>query len=413
MLPACIRRGKLGLSGFATAPSGGSNSMALSQFDNLIDASSTKILIKSIVTVIFCVGIAVCAQAQNAQPNSTNESWSATTQTAVENTSPSRTTDSHVRSGNQSVDKQSVEALGPNGRYQPSFETERETIHVNATTTRTVVRSYRWDVNGQRNLQQITEEEAKSSASGDVHVIRTTSESDGNGNLQVIQREVADTKKTSPEVLETKTTTYLPNGNGGLTPSLQTQELQERIADHRVEVKKTLLQANSSGNWEVAEVKVTALKEDNKNRTSEERISRPDSEGGLSEVSRTVGKETENAAGEKNTTVETYFTNAPGVAADGSLRLNWQVTTVQKTDSGRKTTEQQSKQPNPNDTNGELQVTTKTKYTVRYAASSTEETKTIQERDINGSFNVVSAEVRESDQAPASQEQLAPSEKPK
>jgi hypothetical protein len=387
--------------------------MAVSQLDNPIDALSTKFIIKLIISVIFCALAPVCAQAQNAQPSGTTESWTATTQTSLQNTSPSRTTDSHVRSGNQTVDKQIVEALGPNGRYQSSSETEKETIHVDATTTRTVVRSYSWDVNGQRDLQQVKEEEARSSASGDVHVIRTMSESDGNGNLQVIQREVADTRKISPDVQETKTTTYLPNGNGGLTPSLQTQELQKRIAGHRVEVKKTLLQPNSSGNWEVAEAKETTLKEENKNRTSEERISRPDSEGGLSEVSRTVGKETENSAGEKNTTVETYFTNAPGVAADGSLRLNWQVTTVEKTNAGGKTTEQQGKQPNPNDTNGGLQVTTKTKYTVRYAASSTEETKTVQERDINGAFNVVSAEARKSDQAPTAQEQLAPSAKPK
>jgi hypothetical protein len=413
MLSTLIRRGKLGLSGFATAPTGGSNRMAVSQLDNPIDALSTKFIIKLIISVIFCALAPVCAQAQNAQPNGTTESWTATTQTSLQNTSPSRTTDSHVRSGNQTVDKQIVEALGPNGRYQSSSETEKETIHVDATTTRTVVRSYSWDVNGQRDLQQVKEEEARSSASGDVHVIRTMSESDGNGNLQVIQREVADTRKISPDVQETKTTTYLPNGNGGLTPSLQTQELQKRIADHRVEVKKTLLQPNSSGNWEVAEAKETTLKEENKNRTSEERISRPDSEGGLSEVSRTVGKETENSAGEKNTTVETYFTNAPGVAADGSLRLNWQVTTVEKTNAGGRTTEQQGKQPNPNDTNGGLQVTTKTKYTVRYAASSTEETKTVQERDINGAFNVVSAEARKSNQARAAQEQLAPSAKPK
>ena len=413
MLSTLIRRGKLGLSGFATAPTGGSNRMAVSQLDNPIDALSTKFIIKLIISVIFCALAPVCAQAQNAQPSGTTESWTATTQTSLQNTSPSRTTDSHVRSGNQTVDKQIVEALGPNGRYQSSSETEKETIHVDATTTRTVVRSYSWDVNGQRDLQQVKEEEARSSASGDVHVIRTMSESDRNGNLQVIQREVADTRKISPDVQETKTTTYLPNGNGGLTPSLQTQELQKRIAGHRVEVKKTLLQPNSSGNWEVAEAKETTLKEENKNRTSEERISRPDSEGGLSEVSRTVGKETENSAGEKNTTVETYFTNAPGVAADGSLRLNWQVTTVEKTNAGGRTTEQQGKQPNPNDTNGGLQVTTKTKYTVRYAASSTEETKTVQERDINGAFNVVSAEARKSNQAPAAQEQLAPSAKPK
>ena len=386
--------------------------MPLSQFDDPIDASANKFLIKSIISVIFCVGTAVCAQAQNAQPNSTNESWTATTQISVEDTSPSRTTDSHLRSGNLSVDKQIVEALGPNGRYQPSFETEKETIHVNATTTRTVVRSYSWDVNGQRNLQQVTEEEARSSASGDVHVIRTTSESDGNGNLQVVQREVADTRKTSPDVQETKTTTYLPNGNGALTPSLQMQELQKRSAEHTVEVKKTLLQPDSSGNWQVAEVKENTIKEDDKNRTSEERISRPDSDGGLSEVSRSVGKETENAAGEKSARVETYFTNAPGVAADGSLRLNWQVTTGQKTDSGGKTTDQQGKQPNPNDTNGGLQVNTRAKYIVRYAASGTEETKTIEERDINGAFHVVSVEARKSDQAPAAQAPITPAEKP-
>jgi hypothetical protein len=387
--------------------------MALSQFDNPIAASSTKFLIKLMISVNCCVGASVCVHAQNAQPNSGNESWTATTQTSVENTSPSRTTESHVRSGNQSVDKQIVEALGPNGRYQPTSETEKETIRVNAATTRTVVRSYSWDVNGQRNLQQVTEEEARSSESGDVHAIRTTSESDGNGNLQVIQREVADTRRTSPDVEETITTSYLPNGNGALSASLQMQELQKRSADHRVDVKKTLLRPNSNGDWEVAEVKESTIKEDDKNRTSEERISRPDSDGGLSAVARTLGKETENAAGEKNTTVETYFTNAPGVAADGGLRLNWQVITVQKTDSGGKTIEEQRKQPNPNDTNDGLQISTRTKYVVRYAASGRDETKTTQERDINGAFQVVSVDTRKSDEAPAPQVQMAPSEKPK
>jgi len=387
--------------------------MALSPFDNPVGAPSTKVLISLMIFVIFGFGAVVCAHAQDSQPKNTNESWTATARTSLANTSPTRTTESHVRSGNQSVDRQIVEALGPNGRYQPSVETEKETVHVNATTTRTVLRTFSWDVNGRRNLDQMTEQEARSSASGDVHLVRTTSISDGDGNLQISQREVADTRKTSPDVQETKTTIYRIDGNGGLTPSLQTQELQKRGADHRVEVKKTLLQPNSSGGWEVAEIKESTIKEDNKNRTSEERISRPDSDGGLSEVSRSVGKETENAAGDKNSTVETYFWNAPGVADDGGLRLNSQVTTVRKTDSGGTTTEQQRKQPDPNDANGGLQVGTRTKYTVRYAASSTDETKTIQERDINGALNLVSIESRKSDQRSAAQVQTAPSEKPK
>jgi hypothetical protein len=364
-------------------------------------------------SVILGVGSAVCAQAQDAHPNNTNESWTTTTQASVDNTGPTRTTESHSRSGNRSVDKQIVEVLGANGRYLRNFETEKETVLVNATTTRTVLRTYIWDVDGRRNLEQVTEEEARSSADGDVQVIRTTSNSDGNGNLQVVQREVADTRGTSPDVHETKTTIYRPDGNGALKPSLQTQELQKRSADHTIEVKKTLLQPDSSGNWEVGEVKERTIKEDNKIRTTEESKSRHDLEGRVSEVSRTVGKETETTAGEKSTTVETYYTNTPGVAPDGSLHLNWQVTTVQKKDSDGKTTDQQGKQPNPDDPNGNLQVNTKTKYIVLYAASGTQQTKTIQERDINGTFNVVSVETQKSGQVPAEQVQTTPSEKPK
>ena len=179
--------------------------MASSQPENRVAVSATELLVKSMISVILCVGSVLCAQAQDAQQNNTNESWTATTQTSVDNTNPSRTTESHAKSGNRSVDKQSIEVLGPDGEYQPYSDTEKETIHVNATTTRTVVRTYSWDANGQRNLVQVTEEEARSSASGDAQVVRTTSNSDVNGNLQVVQRAVADTRKTSPDAQETKT----------------------------------------------------------------------------------------------------------------------------------------------------------------------------------------------------------------
>jgi len=387
--------------------------MASSQPENRGAVSATELLVKSMISVILCVGSVLCAQAQDAQPNNTNESWTATTQSSVDNTNPSRTTESHAKSGNRSVDKQSVEVLGPNGRYLPDSETDKETVQVNATTTRTVERTYRWDVNGQRNLVQVTEEEARSSASGEAQVVRTTSNPDADGNLHVVQREVADTRKTSPDAEETKTTVYRADGNGGLNPSLRTQELQKRSADHRVEVKKTTLVPDSSGNWEVGEVKESTINQDGRNRTSEERVSHPDSEGRLSEVSRTVGKETETAAGEKNNTVETYSTDAPGLAPDGSLHLNQRVTTVQKKNSGGKTTEQQVEQPNSGDPNAGLQVSTKTKYIVRYGASGTQQTKTIQAHDINGTFSVVSVETTKSDQAPAAQVQIAPSDKPK
>jgi hypothetical protein len=387
--------------------------MASSQPENRVAVTATNLLVKSMIAVVLCLGSVVCAQAQDAQPNNTNDSSTATTQTSGDNTNPSRTTESHAKSGNGSVDTKRVEVLGPNGQYQPDYETEKETVQVNATTTHTVERTYRWDVNGQRNLVQVSEEEARTSASGDAQVVRTTSSSDADGNLQVTQREVADTRKTSPNAQETKTTFYILDGNGDLTPSMQTQEQQKRSADHTVEVKKAMLRQDSSGHWEVGEVRESTIKEDGKNRTNEERVSRPDSDGRLSEVSRTVGKETETTAGEKSSTVETYSTDVPGLAPDGSLHLNRRVTTVEKKDSSGKTTEQQVEQPNPDYPNGGPQVSTKTKYTVLYGASGTQQTKTTQVRDVNGTWSVVSVETGKSDQVPAEQVQTAPSDKPR
>jgi hypothetical protein len=383
------------------------------RLENRGAGSATKLLIKSMISVILCVGSAARAQAQDAQPKSVDESWTATTQTHVDNTSPLRTTESHSKSGNRSVDKQRVEVLGPDGRYQPGSDTETETVHVNATTTRTVVRTYGWDANGQRYLMKVTEQEARGSASGDVHEVRTTSSSDANGNLQVVLREVADTKKTSPDGQETKTTVYLADGNGGFSPSVQTRELQKHKAGDEVEVKTTTLYPGANGNWELGEVGEKTIKDDGNNRTVEDRVSRPDSEGEVSEFSRTISKETETAPGEISNTVETYSAVVPGVAQDGSLHLKQRVTTVRNKSSDRKTTEQQVEQPNPGNPTDGLQVRAKTKYTVQYAASGTQQTKTVQVRDTNGTFNVVSDETQKTQAVPPTQVPVAPSDTPK
>jgi hypothetical protein len=73
----------------------------------------------------------------------------------------------------------------------------------------------------------------------------------------------------------------------------------------------------------------------------------------------TVGDETEIAAGEKSNAVETHSYNNSGFAPDSSLHRTCSVTPVRKTDPGGKTTDPQGKQPNPDDPNGNLQVTTK------------------------------------------------------
>lgn len=63
--------------------------------------------------------------------------------------------------------------------------------------------------------------------------------------------------------------------------------------------------------------------------------------------------------------------------------------------------------------NDGLQVAGKNKYMVKYAASGTQQTKTVQVRNANGTFNVFSVETQKSDQIPPAQVPKESSDKPK
>jgi hypothetical protein len=107
------------------------------------------------------------------------------------------------------VDKQTVERLGENGNYEPYQVIEKESVQVNGSTVRTTTRTFGLG-SGERTLVQETEEEKQSLPGGDMKVVRATSNPDGNGNLQVVQREIEETKKIGADVTETKTTVMLP-----------------------------------------------------------------------------------------------------------------------------------------------------------------------------------------------------------
>jgi hypothetical protein len=367
--------------------------------------------------VFFCMLIpSLRAQTSDAQAIE-SKSWTTITESHPANTNPTRTTESHRQSGKGIVDSQSVERLGADGHYEPYFDIEKESVQVNDTTIRTVERTFGRDGGGHRLLTQVTEEEKQSLPAGDEKVVRTTSDADLGGHLQVVRRELTDTRNAGPDAQEKKTTVFLSDGRGGMAAGMQIQQREKRSGDHTVEVQKSTLLLDGAGNWQVGEMRQATISEDGKSRSTEERISRPDSEGKLGEVSRTVSKESESASGERGNTVETYSVDVPGSAQDGSLHLVERATTAQHTSStGQQTTEQQVEQLNPGDPGSGLRVTILTTHTVRLGPSGAQATRTIQVRDANGSygsFGVVSVDTTKSDNIHAIQVQIAPSEKPK
>jgi hypothetical protein len=371
--------------------------------------------------MLLALGIYCCSSlalwAQTSTGDATN-SWTATTESQSGNVNPTRTVETHTQSGNRTLDKQSLERRGSDGHFEPYQDIEKETVQLDATSVRTIMRTFGRDANGAKTLVQVTEEEKHTLPGGDSNVVRSISNSDGNGKLQLIQRQIEETKKTSADVEETETTMMLPNANGGLAPAMKVQERRQRGANDTVESQKTTLLPDGAGNWQASEIRQATTRLEGqgkgKDRSTEERISRRDSEGKLGEVAHSLSNESEDPSGEKRNTVESYSVNVPGSTGDGRQHLVERAITTQRSNStGQQTTEHQVERPVPGDPGSSLQVTIRTTDTVRPDPSGAQATRTVQARDVNGNLGVILVDTKKSDNMHAIQVQIAPSEKSK
>jgi len=351
-------------------------------------------------------------QAQSAADtpgDDSNQSWTATTQQQLpSNLNPARTSETHTQAGGRTVDTQSTETMGIDGRYSPYLDVQKETVKIDGNTVRTIERSFGRDSDGRKMLVQLTEEEKRTLPGGEVKVTRSTSDPDANGTLQLVQREVQDVRQLSPTVQETKSTLLTPSLNGGLIASVETTERDTKTSDHSVEFRKSTSLPDSNGNWQVNEVREGTIKDDGKNRTKEESVLRAGNDGNLSVVSRTVSKESQNAAGENRATVETYASD-PSSPADG-LRLEQRVITVQrKSNDGAQTTDKNTAQRNPGQPSDGLRVTEQAIDIVRPGAGGTmREMQTVRSLDSSGELGVVAVDTRKQENTSAVQVNIAP-----
>jgi hypothetical protein len=354
------------------------------------------------------------ARAQSTDTHETvgNQSWTDTSESHIDGANPTRTIQSHSQSGSRTVDSQSIQRLGSDGKFEPYQDIEKETVKVNSSTVRTITRTY-GRIDGTKSLVQVTEEETRTRPGGDSSVTRTAANPDANGNLQVVQRETQETRKIGKNVEETKTTVMLQGINGGLAPAMMTEERRTQGTNDSVESQKKTLLPDGNGNWQVSEIKTAKTQGEGNDRTTEERVARPDADGKLSEVSRTVSKES-TEAGEKRTTVEHYSLDVPGTPEDGGLHMVKRATTTQSTSStGQQNTQHKVEQPDPGNPDAGLRVTVVANDSVRPGSSGARGTQTIQLLDSDGKLNVVSVDTTKSDSNHAVQVQIAPSEKPK
>jgi hypothetical protein len=349
----------------------------------------------SVFLLIFAVTVTARLLSQE---NAGDKSWSTTSEQSAAGANPTRTTETHRESDGRTVDTQSLQRLGPDGRYEGYLDTEKESVKVDGNTTRNITRTYGRDADGRKKLVQVSEEEVHALPDGGATINRSTSNPDVNGGLQVVRREQAETRKTGANSQETTTTVLSPDANGRFVPSMQVKEQQTKTSDSVTEVRKSTSLPDANGKMQVSEVREGRLEANGKDTSKSEQISRADSEGRLSVVQKTVSKDSEGLNGEKRNTVENYSNQVSGKADDLGLRLDQKVTTTSHAGAdGSASTVQQTEQRDRSGSGNGMQTTATTIDIVRPGTSGgTREQQRTQSRDVNGNNGVVWIDNRQS-----------------
>lgn len=358
---------------------------------------------------LYCCVLSLVAQTTDATTlDQPDKSWAATTDSKSDDLLPSRLpvriVESHSQNGNRTLDKRSAEIRGTDGRFEPYQDIERETLQVNASTVRTVTRTFSRDVNGKKTLVQVTEEEKHILLGDGSNTLRVTYNPDVNGKLQPVQREIVESKKIAEDLEETNRTVMLSNINGGLAPAFKTQETRKRAAKDTVETETTTWLPDVNGQWQLSEERQNVATQEENDRKIEETVSRPDPEGKLIQISRVVRRESESASGERRDSLESYSIDVPGTTRDGGLHLIERKTSIGRSSStGERSTEQQLEQINPGDPGAGLRMSVLVNGKMVSAPPGEQSTVTIRARDSNGSFGVVSVDMTKSDRIPTVQ----------
>jgi hypothetical protein len=368
-------------------------------------------------TLTFCICCAHGSLLHAETPDDANasKSWTSSTEQYSGSANPIRTKESRTQNGNRTVDTQVLERKGIEGDYEPYLVVERETIKVDSTTVKIVERSYAPGLYGQRQLVQVIEEESSNLPSGGMKTVRTKSNPDTNGLLQVVQKEVEEKKQSSSNVQEIRRSVFTPYVNGGLSESLRSEERQT-TSGNKLEFKTTDRVPNGNGAWQTLEVRQGTLTQDGKQQSREEDVLRPEYNGKLTVVNRTIDKETIVGNGQKQSTSETYSLDVPGTPRDGSLHPIERVTTVNRTETnGRRTTQTEIQGPNAGSPYAGLKPgTQEVTISTRDDQGVVNETRTLRATDINGNSAVVWVDFSVSDRpnevqggtAPASEQVL-------
>ena len=222
-----------------------------------------------------------------------------------------------------------LQRLGPFPRemeHNPQAYVEEETIRVNAETTRTVTRTYHDDGFGSRRLYRVVEETRTLKEDGQEEAVRSISNQDANGRLQVQVQETQRVVSRGDNEFEVQTVVSMPGANRRLQPVQQFVQTERRQADGTVELDRIYYVVDGNRQWQPVERRTAVTRAVGGESRTEEEVYRADLNQRLSLSDRITSREWQAEDGTMRRTIETR-----SVDPQGKLQLAERVNTVQST----------------------------------------------------------------------------------
>jgi hypothetical protein len=224
-----------------------------------------------------------------------------------------RQTTEKTKSGSQSA----VLLRNLEGREVPYLKESEQVLSEDANGKVTERRTHRYNTDGTPASQQLVREESKKLPNGAVQTTTTIYESDVNGRMQAVERQIEHEQKIG-DTTRTVTTSERPTANGGFRTYAREEALETRKGETSATVEKVRKVADGSGSLVEAEREQSVMTKSGNVATTETKVWKQSAaSAGKTELqSRTIGKLTEKPDGSKSEVVETYGTSRAGGPTD-------------------------------------------------------------------------------------------------
>ncbi len=215
---------------------------------------------------------------------------------------PWQRTQTRTESGGRQIVVETLQLPDVDGTLRPV----RETVAESAGTT-----PVRRDVSGfnldrRRQLLETTDSRQDAAAAGESRVVHDTRSMDVNGRLVLTSREIERTRSAGPDARQTDTTFLVPTLNQRLEEVERIVDNERRTSAGVIERDGVHLLRDINGRWQPIETRRGEVRDTGPSeRLEQETIERPDLNGHLAVVERTVVRQFR-ADGRDHLVVESY-----------------------------------------------------------------------------------------------------------